>query len=266
MGRIDDIFAARSAEGRPLLMPFITAGHPSLAVTEAVLPRLEAAGADIVELGVPFSDPIADGPVIAAAMHEALEAGVRPGDVLELVARVRGQVSMGLVAMVSCSIVERMGGTAFIHAAADAGIDGFIVPDVDPSVAEGHVAACDERDLAYAMLVAPTTPPDRVARLVGLCRGFVYLLARTGITGERDAPPEIGPRLADIRSLSDLPVAAGFGISRPEHVAAVTGGSAAADAAIVGSALVRRMAEAADPVTEAERFVAELAGALPARG
>ncbi len=263
MGRIDELFAARAGGGRPLLMPFVTAGHPSLSVTERVLPRLEAAGASVVELGIPFSDPIADGPVIAEAMHEALTAGVRPGDVLELVRRVRPTLSIGLVAMVSCSIVERSGGAAFIHAAADAGIDGFIVPDVDPGVAAGYSAACAERDLAFAMLVAPTTPPERVARLVGLCRGFVYLLARTGITGERDAAPDVAAGLAAVRAHApDLPVAVGFGISRPEHVAAVTSGEHAADAAIVGSALVRRMAAADDPVAEAERFTAELASAV----
>jgi tryptophan synthase alpha chain len=263
MGRIDDIFAAAAADGRRLLMPFVVAGHPSLAVTEALLPRLEAAGASVVELGIPFSDPIADGPVIARAMHEALEAGTRPADVLELVARVRPAVSMGLVAMVSCSIVERLGGPAFIHAAADAGLDGFIVPDADLAAAEGHAAACRERDLAFAMLVAPSTPPDRVARLTGLSRGFTYLLARAGLTGEREGAPDVRDGLAAIRSHSTLPVACGFGISRPEHVAAVTAGPEGAEAAIVGSALVRRIAEAADPVADAEAFTRTLAEALP---
>ncbi len=265
MGRIDDIFAAAATDGRRLLMPFVVAGHPSLAATEALLPRLEAAGASVVELGIPFSDPIADGPVIARAMHEALEAGTRPADVLELVARVRPGLSMGLVAMVSCSIIERLGASAFIHAAADAGLDGFIVPDADPAVAEGYAAACRERDLAFAMLVAPTTPPDRVARLTALSRGFVYLLARAGLTGERDGSPDVRAGLAAIRSQSNLPVACGFGISRPEHVAAVTAGPEGAEAAIVGSALVRRLAEAADPVADAEAFTRNLAEALPRR-
>ncbi len=263
MGRIDDIFSAAATDGRRLLMPFVVAGHPSPAATEALLPRLEAAGASVVELGIPFSDPIADGPVIARAMHEALEAGTRPADVLEMVARVRPSLTMGLVAMVSCSIIERLGGVAFIHAAADAGVDGFIVPDLDPAAAADHAAACRERDLAFAMLVAPGSPPERIARLTALSRGFVYLLARAGLTGERDGAPDVRAGVAAIRSHTDLPVACGFGISRPEHVAAVTAWPDGAEAAIVGSALVRRLAEAADPVADAEAFTATLAGALP---
>ncbi|MFK7960089.1 MAG: tryptophan synthase subunit alpha [Phycisphaerales bacterium] len=263
MGRIDDIFTSLKADGRTALMPFIAAGHPDLAVTEAVLPRLQAAGASIVELGIPFSDPIADGPVIASAMHEALAAGVRPADVLELVRRVRGSLDLGIVAMVSCSIVDRLGGPAFIDEAVDAGFDGFIVPDADLDAAERLFAAAAARDVALAMLIAPTTTDARRERLVGLSRGFTYLLARAGITGERAEAPDIGPGVAGIRRLApDLPIACGFGISQPEHVAAVT---QKADAAIVGSALVRTMGDAADPVAAAERMTASLAAALHRR-
>lgn len=263
MGRIDTIFEELRRSGRRALMPFVTAGHPTLAVTETVLPKLDAAGASVVELGIPFSDPIADGPVIASAMHEALEAGVRPADVLDMVRRVRADLDCGLVAMVSCSIVVRLGGPEFVAEAAAAGIDGFIVPDADIDLARTLSAACATHDLAFAMLVAPTTPDDRLDEVLPLCRGFVYLLARAGITGERDTAPEIDAPLARIRSRTDLPIACGFGISTPEHVAAVT---ASADAAIVGSALVRRMGDADDPVAEATRFTESLAAGLPTAG
>lgn len=242
-------------------MPFVTAGHPDLATTEAVLPALEAAGASVVELGIPFSDPIADGPVIAGAMHEALAGGVTPAAVLEMVRRVRPSLSIGLVAMVSHSIVARLGDERFLADAKDAGFDGVIIPDLDLDAAGPLAARAAELDLGFSLLVAPTTSDARLDRIVRLCRGFVYLLARAGITGERRDVPDIAGPVARIRARTDLPVAVGFGISTPAHVEAVT---AHADAAIVGSALVRTMAAAADPVEAARRLVGTLAGGLRA--
>lgn len=259
MSRIDAIFARHRDEGSTALMPFIVGGHPTLAATETLLPALEAAGASVVEIGIPFSDPIADGPVIAAAMHDALEAGATPGAIFDLVRRVRPAVGLGLVAMVSCSIVAREDPALFVARAAEAGIDGLIVPDVDLEDARRLRALCDAHDLAFAMLVAPTTRAERLDALLGICSGFVYLLARVGLTGERDAAPDVAEGVARIRERSDLPIAVGFGISRPEHVAAVT---AACDAAIVGSALVRRMGEVGPrAVAAASEFVAALAAA-----
>jgi tryptophan synthase alpha chain len=262
MGRIDTIFRERRAAGRTAVMPFVTAGHPSLAVTEAVIPALEAAGASIIELGIPFSDPIADGPVIAASMHESLQAGTTPRRVFELVRRVRPRTRAGLVAMVSHSIVLRVGPERFLDDAAAAGFDGVILPDVDLRDAETIRSAADARSLAFVLLVAPTTSAARAERIVALCTGFVYVLARVGITGESDQAPEVAERVASLRECTDLPIAVGFGIARPEHVRAV---GRVADAAIVGSALVRRMAEAkqagADPVAAATSFVASLAAA-----
>lgn len=237
-------------------MPYVTAGHPSLDATRAAIPRMAAAGADIIELGIPFSDPIADGPVIAAAMHRALKGGARLADVFELVRAVREETTVGLVAMVSDSIIERIGGERFVQRAAQAGFDGLIVPDIDVARAASLAARTKASGMAFAMLVAPTTPSERLPELLTLCSGFVYVLARLGITGERADLPDIAPRIEELRRLTDLPLAIGFGISNAEHVAHVT---EHADAAIVGSALVRRMeSEPGDPAGEAARFVEEL--------
>jgi tryptophan synthase alpha chain len=259
MSRIDDIFNDHRAAGRPALMPFLTAGYPSMEITAKAIPALEEAGASIVELGIPFSDPIADGPVIAESMHQALLRGVTPTDVFEIVKCVRKKTSMGLIAMVSHSIVDRMGARRFIGDAAEAGFDGLIIPDIDLDAARDVKERADDRNLSFSLLVAPTTNEQRLAQIVELCTGFVYVLARVGITGEREAAPKVAQRVEALRRITDLPLAVGFGISKAEHVRAVT---ASADAAIVGSALVRRMGEAKDPVAAARQFVAELAAGL----
>ncbi len=264
MGRVDDIFSTLRREGRRGLFPFLTAGYPALGDTVAALGAFEAVlGPTVVELGFPFSDPIADGPVIAASMHEALRGGVTPARIFDAVRSVRGETGHALVAMVSASIVERMGASRFLAEAAAAGFDGLIVPDADLSGAEaglGDLAA--RHGLAFTVLIAPTTHPDRVPRLVEQSSGFVYLLARVGITGERESAPDVGPRVAGLRQVTGLPVAVGFGIARPEHVASAT---AAADAAIVGSAIVRRMGAAGEPVAAAAELVRLLATGLAAR-
>jgi len=248
-------------------MPFVTGGHPTLDATKRVLPALEKAGASIVEVGIPFSDPIADGPVIASSMHEVLTAGVSVRDVFDALREARPRVSLGLIAMVSESIVMRHGEAAFVDLAADAGFDGLIVPDADTEEGDDCTAAelaqtAGDRGLTCTFLIAPTTSEARIASIASLCTGFIYLLARVGITGERDAAPDIEERIELVRQHTDLPVAVGFGISKPDHVAAVTRW---ADAAIVGSALVRRMGEADDPVEAARAFVAELATGLSPR-
>ncbi|MHC4416236.1 MAG: tryptophan synthase subunit alpha [Planctomycetota bacterium] len=263
--RIDNIFTRLRASGHTTLIPFITAGHPSLEATAAVVGALESAGSGVVELGIPFSDSIADGPVIAASMHEALRAGVTPQAIFETIRGLRPHTGIGLVAMVSNSIVERMGPERFVADAAEAGFDGLIIPDLDfnggrpPPV--GRLAA--RTGLALSLLVAPTTSEHRLRRIVSLCSGFVYVLARTGITGERQTSPDVSARVEAVRRHTDLPVAVGFGISRPRHVAAAT---AAADAAVVGSALVRRLGRARDPAAEALTFAGSLAAACTIRG
>lgn len=241
-------------------MPFLTAGYPSLDITRAAIPAIAEAGASVLEIGIPFSDPIADGPVISASMHEALGSGATVSGVFAAVRDARRRSTVGLVAMVSVSIVTRIGVDSFIAQAADAGFDGLIIPDLDTSTAPQLAASCAKRNLALALLVSPTTPQARIAEIASCCSGFVYLLARAGLTGERESSPEIAGPVSAIRRATKLPIAAGFGISTPEHVAAVT---QYADAAIVGSALVRRM-NSKTPVEDAVAFTRLLATGLRA--
>lgn len=263
MNRIEAIFAERRAAGQKCLAPFLVAGRPSVASLGDMLRAVEGAGASIVEVGFPFSDPIADGPVIAEAMHLALEDGATTGGVFEALKTARESVGLGIVAMVSVSIVGRIGNQAFVERARDAGVDGFIFPDLPVEESTELLSAVRGAGLTASLLIAPTTPMARAERIAKACSGFLYMLARTGITGERDDAPEIGERVAQLRGVTNLPIACGFGISTAAQVRAVV---EHADAAIVGSALVRRIEDAiaadGDAVQVAGEFVGELAEGL----
>ncbi len=265
MNRIDRIFHDLRTRGERALMPFVTAGYPTLEATEALLPALQRGGASICELGFPFSDPIADGPTIQASMSAALDRGFHPADTFEMVRRRRAELDLGVVAMVSFSIVYRMGVKQFIAWSQQAGVDGFIFPDLPLEEAEAVVEPVRDAGLISSLLISPTTPPERAAAIAQRSTGFIYLVARTGITGAReDLPPELPQRVEQLREVTDLPIAVGFGISQPKHVRAVT---EVADAAIVGSALVKRLSDLADQppdriAAEAERFIADLATGL----
>lgn len=267
MNRIDSIFAKLRESGQTALMPFVVGGHPRPGVLGDVLVGLERGGASIVEIGIPFSDPIADGPVISAAMDQALRAGCGPRAVLDEVRAARGRVGLGLVAMVSVSVVHRLGGVqGFCRLASEAGFDGLIVPDA-PLEASGQLRdAAAQAGLTLSLLVSPSTPPERAAAIAAASTGFVYLLARAGITGERTEAPDITGAARSLRAATTLPIACGFGISRAEHVASVT---READAAIVGSAMVRRLTDASergeDVAREAEAMTRELAAGLRSR-
>ncbi len=241
MGRLADMFARRRSDGSSAIMPFVVAGHPTLQQLGSVLKGLERGGADAVEIGIPFSDPIADGPVIAAAMHDALEIGVTVEGVLAEVKAIRSSLKMPILAMVSVSIVDRLGRSDFVASLATAGFDGLIVPDADLHVVAPLVEAAKAHDLAFSTLLAPDTTPERMVVIASMARDFIYLLARGGLTGEHRDAPELRDRVAEIREITNLPLAAGFGISTPEHVASVVRD---ADAAILGSALVRAINEA----------------------
>jgi len=260
--RIETIFREERAAGNAVLMPFITGGFPDLQTTREVLPALGRAGARIVEIGFPFSDPIADGPVIAASMHEALQHGVTPEDIFALCGEVSGSDDScpALVAMASISLLRAAGEETFARRAKRAGFAGLIVPDADLEESAALRSICDEHDLCLSLLISPTTSIDRAKRIAEISSGFLYLLARAGITGETDRAPNIEQRVTDLRRITDLPIAAGFGISTADHVTAVT---ASADAAIVGSALVRRMHESRDDaVNTARAFIHSLAAGL----
>ena len=266
MNRVEAIFSDLRRTRRAGLMPFITAGYPSLDATAAIIPALERGGAHICEIGFPFSDPIADGPIIQASMTHALSRGVHPADIFGMVRSIRDRVKIGLVAMVSYSIVFRIGVERFIGQAADAGFDGFIFPDLPLEEAEAVAGLVTQAGLISSLLISPTTPDDRAARIARASSGFIYLLARTGITGERSTLPEgLAERIARLRSATDLPIAVGFGIATAEHVRGVT---QVADAAIVGSALVRRITQHIDEppqaiASHAAALVADLAAGLP---
>lgn len=265
MNRIEQVFRDLRRAGSKGLMPFVTAGYPTLDATAAILPALERAGASICELGIPFSDPVADGPIIQTSMTEALAGGVHPAAIFDMVAALRARLSMGLVAMVSYSIMFRIGVERFVQRAAQAGIDGFIFPDLPLEEAAAVAGPVRDAGLVSSLLISPTTPEDRARRIAQASTGFVYVLARTGITGERaDLPEGLDDRLTKLRAATDLPIAVGFGISTPAQVRNVT---RIADAAIVGSALVRRIGryKGAAPESiaeEAGQFVAELVTGL----
>jgi len=265
--RIEQIFADLRAAKQKALMPFVCGGFPSPGFLPELLPKLEAAGASIVEIGFPFSDPIADGPVIAAAMHEALQAGSTVQTLLGEVAQVRDRTKLGLVAMVSISIVQRLGGPAvFAGRCKDVGFDGLIVPDLPYQESQEMRTAAAACGLSFSMLISPTSSLKRVEEIAAASTGLLYLLARAGITGEQTAAPEIAGRVNKLRGMTGLPIACGFGISTAEHVRAVV---AHADAAIVGSGLVRRMSDAAQRgesvLDAAVNTVAELATGLVPR-
>lgn len=267
MNRIDQIFRELRCEGRKALMPFITAGDPDLATTAALAPAIQRAGAAICELGVAFSDPIADGPVIQESMTHALHRGIRPQQIFETIDQVRPNVSMGLVLMVSFSIVYRMGVKAFVDQARQSGVDGFIFPDLPVEEAPAVRDVVAEAGLIASFLIAPSTPIDRAERIAAASSGFVYLLSRGGLTGERsELPSELPDTIGRLRAVTDLPIAVGFGISSPRHVEQVVG---VADAAIVGSAIVRRLApyrngevDVVSVTSEIESLVGQLATGL----
>jgi tryptophan synthase alpha chain len=237
---VDRIAAAFASHGkRAALMPYFMGGYPSLdASADAGLAAAEA-GADLIELGIPFSDPLADGPVIHAAATEALAAGATPHGVLRVCERVAAQVPV--VLMVYVNMVLAAGPETFALRAAAAGASGLIVPDLPHDETDEVRAACDAEGLALVPLVAPTTTPERVAEIGASARGFVYTVSLTGITGEREQlPPGLVETVDRVKGASSVPVAVGFGISTPTQAAAVAD---LADGVIVGSRIVRAVGE-----------------------
>lgn len=259
--RIDAAFANRP----PGLWPFLAAGYPSLETTAALLQRLNSLPVRGVELGIPFSDPIADGPVIQHAFSHALASGVKVREVFQMVASLRAQISYPLLAMVSASIVYRRGVEEFAAEAHMAGFDGLIVPDISLEEAPALASAAARENLRLSMLVAPTTPPERRRQIAQAATGFLYYVSVQGTTGERAAlPVALADEVRTLKKESSLPVLVGFGISRPDHVREVC---RFADGAIVGSAIVHRMADGAQSsrgeaeiLDDVAHFVGKLAG------
>ncbi len=238
------------------------AGDPSLAATETLALACERGGADVLELGIPFSDPIADGPEIQRAGQRALKAGTRPRDVIDLVSRLRGNADLPLVLMTYMNPVLAMGLDTFAKRAADAGVDGVIVPDLSLEDSDEVREVLDARGVDHVQLVAPSTDEARAKAIGRASRGFLYVVTRYGTTGTRDALPEdLGARLGILRRVTSLPLAVGFGVTTPDHVRSLA--AAGADGVVVGSAIVKFAAEDARPAA-VEKFVAGLASALRA--
>ncbi|MFQ6098020.1 MAG: tryptophan synthase subunit alpha [Armatimonadota bacterium] len=259
MSRIGDAFERLTEAGDTGLIIFVTCGDPSLDATVELVPVIESAGADIVELGIPFSDPLADGPIIQAASHRALEAGCTTDAVLDCARRVRQRSEVPLLLMTCYNPILQYGIERFGRAARDAGVDGVLVSDLPPHEAGPLLAAARENALDTIFLVAPTSTPQRMRKVCELSTGFVYCVSRTGVTGVREElPPDLTDLVASVRRQTDKPIGVGFGISTAAHVRAVT---QQADAAIVGSAVVR-LIERTGPRDELPNVVGEFVRSL----
>jgi tryptophan synthase alpha chain len=266
MTSIDKLFSRLRTENRKALMPFVTAGDPDVAFTAAVLKELVARGASMCEVGIPYSDPIADGPVIQASYTRALDKGVKLQDILGMLSQTAPSLGAPAVTMVSYAIVYRHGVEKYCDDVKAAGVAGLIVPDLPVEESPQLAAICGKRDLSLIQLVTPLTPRDRALRICETSTGFVYYVSVAGITGERTKlPPELLDNVAWLREQTILPICIGFGISAPEHVRLL---APVAEGLIVGSAVVRRVAEAASRprevvVKEVGDYIASLIAALP---
>ncbi len=271
MNRIDALFSSLKLEHRPALMPFITAGDPDLATTKALIEEMVVRGADMIEVGIPYSDPIADGPVIAASYTRALRKGLKQAEILKTIRSIRDEAGSGplsrtpMVAMLSYSIIHRQGVESFLKRAVEAGFDGVIVPDLPVEESEDLAGLAAGLNVKLIQLITPTTPRDRALAIAKSTTGFIYYVSVSGLTGERQSlPPDLADNVSWLRTQTDLPVCIGFGISSPDQIREL---SPVADGLIVGSALVRRLADAEGKPREAVvddigRFVADLSAAL----
>ena len=259
MNRIDRCFAELDKRNEKALICFVTSGDPDYDTTEKVVGRIVESGCDIVELGIPFSDPLADGPSIQASGFRALQNGASVSACFDNLRAIRRTCDAPIVFMTYYNPVQKYGVSRFAKDAADAGADGVIMTDLPPEEATEWKSAADSAGLATIFLLAPTSTKDRIAVAANMASGFVYCVSRTGVTGARDeAPAEIKDLVGTIKAACKLPVVVGFGISKPEHVRQVT---RFADGAVVGSALINVMADHADSgdvVQRAGEFVMDL--------
>ena len=261
MSQIDALFAGLRAQGRKAFMPFITAGDPDLDLTIDVMAELARRGADLCELGIPYSDPIADGPVIQASYTRALAKGIKLDAILQRVGAERRRLTAPVVTMISYAIIHRHGPEQFVARAQAAGIAGAIVPDLLVEESTKLAEVCRRADFALVQLVTPTTSRERALKIAETSTGFLYYVSVTGITGERTTlPASLVESVAWLRERTPLPICIGFGISQPEHVRMLKG---VADGVIVGSAIVRRLAEASStPREQLVRSIGDYAATL----
>ncbi|AIE74467.1 MULTISPECIES: tryptophan synthase subunit alpha [unclassified Synechocystis] len=263
MNAVAACFTALRQRGQCALIPFLTAGDPDLATTAEALRILDRAGADLIELGVPYSDPLADGPVIQAAATRALQKGVKLDDVLAIVREVHQDIAAPIILFTYYNPIFYQGVDVFLDKIKAAGVKGLVVPDLPLEESDRLLEATAERGLELILLVAPTSSPERQTAIAKKSQGFVYLVSVTGVTGART---EVGARveelLAGMRQVTDKPIGVGFGISQPEQAQQVKAWGA--DAVIVGSAMVKRLAEGtpAQGLQALETFCRELKAAI----
>ncbi len=274
MNRIDALFYRLRSENRRALMPFVTAGDPDLATTAMLINELVSRGSHLLEVGIPYSDPIADGPVIAASYHRALQRGVKVSHIFQTLRTLRAEGSARfndtpMVSMVSYAIIHRIGAERYLNDAATAGLDGLIVPDLPVEESQALMEKATLRNLKLIQLITPTTPRPRALDIARSTSGFIYYVSVAGITGERKSlPSELVDTVGWLRTQTDLPICIGFGISGPDQVRQL---APVADGLIIGSAIVRRLAEAvnrprAEVVREIGQFVGELVKVLENAG
>jgi tryptophan synthase alpha chain len=274
MNRIDALFSRLRSENRRALMPFVTAGDPDLATTAMLINELVSRGSHVLEVGIPYSDPIADGPVIAASYHRALQRGVKVSHIFQTLRTLRAEGSARfndtpMVSMVSYAIIHRIGAERYLNDAATAGLDGLIVPDLPVEESQALMEKATLRNLKLIQLITPTTPRPRAVEIARSTTGFIYYVSVAGITGERKSlPSELVDSVGWLRTQTDLPICIGFGISGPDQVRQL---APVADGLIIGSAIVRRLAEAinrprAEVVREIGQFVGELVKVLDNAG
>ena len=260
MNRIDRAFGRLAREGRTAFIAYITAGDPDLATTAKLVPALEEAGVDIIELGIPFSDPLADGPVIQAASHRSLLKGTTLAKVFTLVERLRRKTAVPIVFMTYYNPVLAYGIAKFMKRCRAAGVDGVIIPDLPYEEAREVLALGRRERIATIFLAAPTSTRERLGRIAWHSTGFIYYVSLTGVTGARKTlPQDVVSHVRLLKRLSDKPVAVGFGISNAEQARAM---AKVADGVIVGSAIVKIAGQGSRAVQKAKRFAKKIADAV----
>ena len=261
--RIDARFARLRADGGTALVPFLTAGDPDLETTERLVIEMANAGADVIEIGVPFSDPTAEGPTIQRSSGRALASGTSLRAILMMVEKLRAKIDAPLVLMGYANPVHAMGADAFAQACAEVGVDGIIFPDLTPEDGKAYLDPCRERDVHPILLAAPTTRPDRLKMLVEETRGFLYYVSLQGVTGARtELAQGIEEKVRAAQALGDKPVCVGFGVSNAEQAKSI---AAYADGVVIGSAIVDLIETANGPghaVDSVGRFIADVKGAI----
>jgi len=265
MNRIVEKFAALKRDREKAFVVYIGAGDPNLVATRELALAFDKSGVDVLELGVPFSDPVADGLVNQLAAQRGLDSGTTPPKVLETVAAIRRESKIPVVLYIYFNLIHRVGMERFIKDAAKSGVDGLLVLDLPPEESDNYEALMRKAGLCHIYLVAPTTPEDRIELIVKRGSGFIYYVSREGVTGmQKQVASNLASQVAKIRAHTKLPIAIGFGISTPEQAKTV---ASVADAVVVGSAVVNQIAEhgkSKDLVRRASEFVKSLAGTVKA--